>query len=130
MLANVDTFIIRVGFGLMNVDTIHTLTRHEHDSLTRIATPRCEDNKCHLIGIRENFEGGMCRSGKIGPSRWASPVRPKLGPGWAIKLLAGKKSSQIWPRPVWPSLVWPGPVRPARIFFDLEKTIWPDRPGF
>ena len=38
-LANVDTFIIRVGFGLTNVDTIHTLTRHEHDSLTRIATP-------------------------------------------------------------------------------------------
>ena len=25
-LANVDTFIIRVGFGLMNVDTICTLT--------------------------------------------------------------------------------------------------------
>ena len=39
-LANVDTFIIRVGFGLMNIDTIRTLTRHEHDPLTRIATPR------------------------------------------------------------------------------------------
>ena len=39
-LANVDTFIIRVGFGLANVDTIRILTRHEHDSLTRIATPR------------------------------------------------------------------------------------------
>ena len=38
-LANVDTFIIRVGFGLTNVDTIRTLTGHEHDSLTRIATP-------------------------------------------------------------------------------------------
>ena len=38
-LANVDTFIIRVGFGLANVDTIRTLTRHEHDPLTRIATP-------------------------------------------------------------------------------------------
>ena len=38
-LANVDTFIIRVGFGLANVDTIHILTRHEHDPLTRIATP-------------------------------------------------------------------------------------------
>ena len=38
-LANVDTFIIRVGFGLVNVDTIRTLTRHEHDPLTRIATP-------------------------------------------------------------------------------------------
>ena len=40
-LANVDTFIIRVGFGLANVDTIHILTRHEHDPLTRIATPNC-----------------------------------------------------------------------------------------
>ena len=39
-LANVDTFIIRVGFGLTNVDTIRILTRHEHDPLTRIATPR------------------------------------------------------------------------------------------
>ena len=39
VLANVDTFIIRVGFGLANVDTIHILTRHEYDPLTRIATP-------------------------------------------------------------------------------------------
>ena len=31
---NVDKFIIRVGFGLVNVDTIRTLTRHEHDILT------------------------------------------------------------------------------------------------
>ena len=38
-LANIDTFIIRVGFELTNVNTIHTLTRHEHDLLTRIATP-------------------------------------------------------------------------------------------
>ena len=37
-LANVDTFIIRVGFRLANVETIHTLTRHEHDPLTRITT--------------------------------------------------------------------------------------------
>ena len=42
-LTNVDTFIIRVGFELANVDTIHSLTRHEHDPLTRIATPN--DNK-------------------------------------------------------------------------------------
>ena len=41
-LANVDTFIIRIGFGLANVDTIRTLTRHEHDPLTRIATPSCK----------------------------------------------------------------------------------------
>ena len=70
------------------------------------------------------------RGGKIGPTQWASPVRPKLGPGWAIKFLARKKPGQIWPGPVWPSPVWPGPARPARIFFCLEKTIWPDRPGF
>ena len=38
-LANVDTFIIRVGFGLANIDTFRTLTRHEHNPLTRIATP-------------------------------------------------------------------------------------------
>ena len=38
-LVNVDTFIIRIGFGLTNVDTNRTLTRHEHDPLTRIATP-------------------------------------------------------------------------------------------
>ena len=44
-LANVDTFIIRVGFGLANVDTISTLTRHEHDPLTRIATPTCTSSK-------------------------------------------------------------------------------------
>ena len=38
-LANVDIFIIYIGFGLTNVDTIRTLTRHEHDQSTRIATP-------------------------------------------------------------------------------------------
>ena len=52
------------------------------------------------------------RGGKIGPARWASPVRPKLGPGWAIKFLARKKPGQIWPGPVWPSPAWPGPARP------------------
>ena len=48
------------------------------------------------------------RGGKIGPTRWASPVRPELGPGWAIKLLARKKPGQICPSPV-----WPGPALPA-----------------
>ena len=38
VLANVDTFIIRVRFGLANVDMIRTLTRHKHDPLTRITT--------------------------------------------------------------------------------------------
>ena len=30
-LTNVNTFIIFVGFRLTNVDTIRTLTRHEHN---------------------------------------------------------------------------------------------------
>ena len=38
-LANIDTFIIRVGFESANVDTIHILTRHEHDPSTRIVSP-------------------------------------------------------------------------------------------
>ena len=62
----------------------------------------------------------LSRDGKIGPARWASPVHPKLGSGWAIKFLARKKPGQIWPGPVWPSPVWPGPARPARIFFALK----------
>ena len=50
-LANVDTFIIHVGFGLTNVGTIRILTRHEHDPLTRIATPSCwSDNFLHNLG--------------------------------------------------------------------------------
>ena len=46
-LANIDTFIIRVGFGLANVDMIRTLTRHEHDSLTQIATPKLSHSNIH-----------------------------------------------------------------------------------
>ena len=38
-LADVDAFIICVGFGLENVDTMRTLTRHEHDPWTRIVIP-------------------------------------------------------------------------------------------
>ena len=38
-LTNVDTFIIRVGFWLTNLDRIHILTRYEYNSLTRIVTP-------------------------------------------------------------------------------------------
>ena len=41
-LTNVDMFIIRVGFGFVNVDTIRILTRHEHDSSIRIVIPRDE----------------------------------------------------------------------------------------
>ena len=42
---NINTFIIRVGFGLTNVNTICTLTRYKHDLPTRIATPRCGYDK-------------------------------------------------------------------------------------
>ena len=38
-LTNIDTFIIHVGFGLVNVDTIRTLIRHKHDPLIRIVIP-------------------------------------------------------------------------------------------
>ena len=48
-LTNVDTFIIRVEFGLTNVDTICILTRHKHDSLTRIATPTLRGIKLIML---------------------------------------------------------------------------------
>ena len=70
------------------------------------------------------------RGGKVGSTRWTSPVRPELELSWAIKLLARKKSGQIWPSPIWPGLVWPDPARPVRIFFCFQKDIWPDQPGF
>ena len=59
------------------------------------------------------------RGGKICPTRWASPVRPKLGPGWAIKLLARKKigPNLARPGPAWPNFFWPLKdylARPAR----------------
>ena len=44
------------------------------------------------------------RGGKIGLTRWASPIHPELGSGWAIKLLARKKPGQIWLGPVWPDM--------------------------
>ena len=34
----------------------------------------------------ERAQSPPIRGGKIGPTRWASPIRPELGPGWAIKL--------------------------------------------
>ena len=59
MLANVDMFIIRVGFGLANVDTICTLTRHEHDPLTRIATPRIKPSKKAKRNHIKNTNGSV-----------------------------------------------------------------------
>ena len=63
------------------------------------------------------------RGGKIDPARWASPVSPKLGLGWAIKFLARKKSSQIWPGPV-------GPGPPEFFFFALKRLFGPTGPIF
>ena len=77
-----------------------------------------------------NEKQSVGRGGKIGPTRWASSVLPKLGPGWAIKLLAQKKPGEIWPGPVWPSPVWPGQARPARIFFALKRLFGPTGPVF
>ena len=73
-------------------------------------------------GPKQDGAGG----GKIGPTRWASPARPKLGPSWAIKLLARKNRAKFGLKK--PGQIWPGPARSN--FFCFEKTIWPDRPGF
>ena len=72
----------------------------------------------------------VIRGGKIGPTRWASPVRSKLGLGWAIKLLARKKPGQIWPGLVWPGSMWLGPARSARFFFALKRLFGPTGPVF
>ena len=45
-LTNIDTSIIRIEFGLANVNTIHTLTRHEHNLSTQIVTPNNNDCIC------------------------------------------------------------------------------------
>ena len=46
-------------------------------------------------GRLHNIDGDLGRGSKIGPTRWTSLVRLKLGSGWVIKLLARKKSGQI-----------------------------------
>ena len=77
----------------------------------------------------------MGKGGKIGPTRWASPFHPELGPGWAIKLLALKKYGQIWPNPIWPGPVWPSqvwldPFRSIRIFFAFKRLFGQTSPVF
>ena len=67
----------------------------------------------------------IIRGGKIGLTRWVSPIHPELRSGWAIKLLAQKKSGQIWPDPIWPD-----PTRPARIFFTFKRLFGPISPIF
>ena len=47
-LTNINMFIIRVGLELMNIDTIHILTRHKNDLSTRITTPSLPILKTHM----------------------------------------------------------------------------------
>ena len=78
-------------------------TNHNIENL--ICMPTCYiHNSSDIINFfkKLNFFGTkllnmhiMSRGGKIGLTRWASPVHPELGLGWAIKLLAQKKSGQI-----------------------------------
>ena len=81
-----------------------------------------------FLGIRDGRV--RRRGGKIGPVRWASPIHPKLGPDWAIKLLARKKSGQIWPGPIWPCPVWPDLTRSVRIFFVFKRLFGSISPVF
>ena len=75
-----------------------------------------------------SFQLVMVRGGKIGPIRWVSPIRPKLGPGWTIKLLARKKRAKFGPVRYGPARS--GPVRPARIVFVLKRLFGPTGPIF
>ena len=73
---------------------------------------------CKLIKYTNSILSSLSsitRGGKICPTRWASPVRPELRPGLAIKLLARKNSGPIWP----------DPIRPVRIFFAFKRLFGP-----
>ena len=105
-----DIYIIEDINSNLN-HTIHANIRNTH-TLTFTSHHRSGNDLLYPLG----------RGGKIGPTRWANPVRPKLRPGWAIKLLARKKPGQIWPGPVWPSPVWLGP---PELFFALKRLFGP-----
>ena len=77
-----------------NLHEFHGLTGYQQDPRVLRChswTPNFDiisfhDLKC--VGISSTFLLVIHRGGKIGPTQWASPSRPKLGPGWVIKLLA------------------------------------------
>ena len=56
------------------------------------------------------------RGGKIGPARWASPVHPELGPGWAINYWPEKNRAKF------------GPTRPGPLKFFLPSKGYLARP--
>ena len=58
----------------------------------------------------------VLRGDKIGPTGWASPVRPELGLGWAIKLLTQKNRAKFGPTHYGPA--WPGR---AEFFFSFKR---------
>ena len=81
-----------------------------------------------ILGMSMKAQGlgwPVSRGGKIGSTRWASPIHPELGPGWAIKLLARKKLGQIWPGPIWPD-----PTYQKFFFFTFKKLFGPTSPVF
>ena len=85
------------------------------------------------------FISTSCRGGKIGPTRWASLVRPELGPGWAIKLLARKNRVKFGPaqyglaRPDPSEIFLPSKgylARPARFLGRAgQLKFWPKKTG-
>ena len=56
------------------------------------------------------------RGGKIGPTRWASPVHPELGLGWAIKLLTRKNRAKFGPTQYGPIQYCPARPGPPEFF--------------
>ena len=58
------------------------------------------------------------RGGKIGPTRWVSPIHPELGSGCAIKLLVQKK---IEPNLARSNMDRPDPAQSVRFFFAFKR---------
>ena len=131
-----------INFGptslLRKPERIKAQERHKHlymnmDPGLKSSLWTSTSSSCWLPPLRRwSASEFPTRSGKIGPTRWASPVSLELGRGWSIKLLAQKKPGQIWPDLIWPGPVWPGLARPARIFFffALKRLFSPTRPVF
>ena len=70
--------------------------------------------------MRQNLEN---RGGKIGPTRWASPVRPELGRAGPLNYWPEKNRVKFGPAQY-------GPARPARIFFAFKRLFGQTSPVF